>query len=230
MSALRCLGHAVLGMAAFLELSPAASASDLVGTVVFSGRPAAHVVISIEELKQREPSGAKVYVIDHHDLNFVPHVLVVPEGATVEFKNSDGMPCVIYSVSPTGMFVLRRQDGKPMTVTFSRSGVVEIRCSEHRRIYAYVVVKENPFFALTDSQGKYKISGVPPGRHTLLAWYEGKEIERKSIEVGSKKLTVDFQASRPEPEPRAAQLPDGDSVPAGRFIGFLSSDPLEVIR
>jgi len=94
---------------------------------------------------------------------------------------------------------LRRQDGKPMTITFDQPGVIVVRCAEHGRIYAYIIIRENPYFALTDPKGRYKISNLPPGRYTLQAWYEGRVLETRAIEVGNKALKVDFKATRPEP-------------------------------
>ncbi len=199
---------ALFAFAALLAHSPAASAGDISGKVVLSGERTASVVVSIEGLKVEYVADQAVYVIDHQNLNFVPHVLAVRVGATVQFKNSDGMPCRIYSISPAGVFVLGRQDSKPMTVTFDRPGVIEIRCVEHSRIYAYVVVKENPLFALTDARGRYEISNVSPGRYTLQIWYEGAVVKSRTITVGTKRLNVDFRASRPQAKAREKQALD----------------------
>lgn len=185
--------------AAFLALASPARGSEVTGKVLLSGKPAAEVVISIEGLKEEAPADTTVYVVDHHNLDFVPHVLVVRSGARVRFENSDGMPCHIYSTSPAGNFVLRSQDGKPMTITFDRPGVIVVRCAEHGRIYAYIIIRENPYFALTDPKGRYKLSNLPPGRYTLQAWHEGRVIDTRAIEVGNKALKVDFKLTRPEP-------------------------------
>lgn len=222
---------ATLVSIAFLGMCLSAPAAEIVGKVVLSGEPVADVVISIEELKIEGPPDEPVYVIDHRGLNFVPHVLVVRAGTVVRFENTDGMPCRIYSISPAGIFVLRRQDGKPMTITFDRPGVIEIRCAEHGRLYAYVVVKENPYFALTDPRGRYEISNVPPGRYTLQAWYEGTVIKRKTLGVGAEKLTVDFQAPRPQPKAREGRAlesisldPLVDTLPASPFLNSHTSE------
>ena len=185
--------------AAFLALGSPALGSEVGGKVLLSGKPVAEVVISIEGLKEEAPTDTTVYVVDHHNLDLVPHLLVIRPGTRVRFENSDGMPCHIYSTSPAGNFALRRQDGKPMTITFDQPGVIVVRCAEHGRIYAYIIIRENPYFALTDPKGRYKISNLPPGRYTLQAWYEGRVLETRAIEVGNKALKVDFKATRPEP-------------------------------
>lgn len=185
--------------AGLLTLASAGLASEVTGKVLLSGQPVANVVISIENLKEEAPPDTAVYVVDHRNLDFVPHVLVIRSGARVRFENSDGMPCHIYSTSPAGNFALRSRDGKPMTITFDQPGIIVVRCAEHGRIYAYIIIRENPYFALTGPKGRYKLSNLSPGRYTLQAWYEGRVIETRTIEVGNKALKVDFTAARPEP-------------------------------
>ncbi len=212
MNARRNLGRVSFLIAALLAPTSTAWGSEIVGKVVLSGQPTADVVVSIEDLKLEGPPDPKVYVIDHRNLNFVPRLLVVRPGARVRFENSDGMPCHIYSISPAGTFVLRGQDGKPVTITFDRPGVIEVRCSQHSRIDAFIFVKENPYFALSDAKGRYKILKVPPGRYTLRAWYEGRVVETRTIDLGTAKLKLDFKAPRPQPRALEAQPLDSASV------------------
>lgn len=205
----RILGWLLVALSGFPLTAPTA---EITGKVVLSGATLANVVVSIEGLKAGGPGDSQVFIVDHRDLDFVPHVLVVRAGSTVEFKNSDGMPCRVYSISPAGAFVLRRREGQPMTVTFDRPGVVEVRCADHGRIYAYIVVKENPYFALTDPQGRYDISSVPPGEYTLQAWYENQVVKSRTIKVRGERVTADFNAPRPQGRQPGRTL-DGNGVP-----------------
>ncbi len=196
---------------AFAVLLPlAAPGAEITGKVVLSGEPAADAVISVEGLNTDGSLDSAVHVVDHRDLDFVPHIVVARTGATVLFKNSDGMPCRLYSISPAGTFVMRRQEGKPMTIPLNRPGVIQLRCADHDRIHAYIVIKENPYFGVTDSKGEYKISGMPAGRHTLQLWYEGRVIKTKAVKVGDGKLSVDFQGSQRKMR--------ADAAPAGLFF------------
>lgn len=203
-----------IGMAvvALLIAAPALMAAEINGHVTLAGNPTANVVVSIEDLRQGPITHRSVAVIDHKNLTFAPHVVVVQTGSSVRFQNSDGMPCRIYSTSPVGTFVLRRQDGKPVTLTFDRPGVIEVHCADHNQIYAYVVVKDNSFFALTATKGKYKLQNVPPGHYTLQAWYEGKVIDSKVIQVGRSPVIVDFQTPRIKPAPVTQEMPDSSSA------------------
>lgn len=203
-----------------LLFSPAASASEISGVVKLSGKSLEGIVVSIEGAQVDGQPQSAVYTLDHKNLDLTPHVLVVRVGSTVRFENTDGMPCRIYSISSTGIFVLRGTDGKPATVTFDRPGVVEVRCADHARIYAYIVVKENSYFALADAAGRYQISNVPSGEYTLQVWYEGTVLKRKTVRVGAKNLNVDFKAALPRRNGRheqaiaPASLPSGDEVAA----------------
>ena len=182
---------------------PAAPASEVSGTVLLSGKATASVVVSIEDVQAAGQLKAAVYSIDHKNLDFIPHILVVRAGTTVEFKNSDGMPCRIFSISPAGIFVLPRQDARPAKVTFDRPGVIEIRCADHPHIRAFLIVKENPYFAMTDAEGRFHISNLPPGRYRLQVWYEGVTVKNKTINARGEKTVVNIRASRPRNDTQA---------------------------
>lgn len=204
--------------------SPAASAGEISGAVTLSGKTLEGIVVSIEGVQVEGQAQSAVYTLDHKNLELTPHVLVVRVGTTVRFENSDGMPCRIYSISSAGIFVLRSIDGKPATVTFDRPGVVEVRCADHARIHAYIVVKENSYFAVADPKGRYQISNVPPGEYTLQVWYEGTVLKRKPIRVGGKNLTINLKAALPQHIRRdehavaPASLPSSDEVAAANDI------------
>ncbi len=219
-------GFAALLIAGLLAFAAAGSASEITGKVVLSGEITADVVLSVEGFQMESAPDATIYVVDHRDLNFTPHVLVIRAGSTVRFENSDGMPCHIYSISPAGLFALRRQDGKPMAIKFDRPGTIVVRCAEHGRIYAYIIIKENPYFALTDRKGRYKISKLRPGRYVMQAWYEGSVLATKTVEVGASKLTLDFKADRPEPHVEK-QPADLSSIAA--IADFSNSSPSEML-
>lgn len=212
---------------AVLLSSPAASAGEVSGVVTLSGKAVEGIVVSIEGVQVEGQTQSAVYTLDHKNLDFTPHLIVVRAGATIEFKNSDGMPCRIYSVSPAGIFVLSRQDTKAMKISFDKPGVIEIHCADHPRIRAFLVVKENPYFAVTDAQGRYRIPNLPQGRYKLQVWHEGVTLKNKTIQVRIEKTTVNIRASRPrdnslaqaplDPARLAAAAPLGSDKPNQSF-------------
>jgi high-affinity iron transporter len=178
--------------------SIAAHAGDVTGRVLLSGRPAPDAVVSIEGLRQTMPRDRSVQVIDHRDLQFIPRLLIGRVGMTVQFKNGDGMPCRIYSASRAGVFVVRGEQSNPTAITFEEPGVIQVRCAQHPAIRSFVIIKENSYYARTDSKGRYRISSVPPGRYTLQAWHDGDVVGSNFVEIKGGRLTIDFRGVLPQ--------------------------------
>ena len=113
-------------------------------------------------------------VLDQRDERFVPHVLAVTTGTVVDFPNSDRIFHNVFSLSKTRPFDLGRYAaGRSKAVTFDRPGIVRVFCDIHSHMNAFILVFNHPFFALTDTDGRYRIDNVPPGTYNLVAWNEG---------------------------------------------------------
>src|SRR3990170_1323799 len=103
-------------------------------------------------------------VIDQKNKTFPPHVLAIPVGATVTFKNSD--PFVHRIISDSEAKRLRMEfayEGATMDMTFEEPGIVELWCDDHKRMQAWILVMETPFFATTDENGYFTIPALPAG-------------------------------------------------------------------
>jgi plastocyanin len=104
---------------------------------------------------------------------FVPHVLAVRTGTTVQFPNDDPLFHNVFSLSRVKTFDLGRYPkGSSRPVTFGTAGVVPVFCHIHADMSAYVVVLDHPFFVTPDSAGHFALEGVPPGDYQLVAWHE----------------------------------------------------------
>ncbi|MBI4518505.1 MAG: methylamine utilization protein [Deltaproteobacteria bacterium] len=151
------------------------------------------VVVSLEG-SAGTPAPAKA-VIDQKDMKFVPHVVAVVAGSTVEFLNSDAFLHNVFSTSAAKHFDLGMFGrGESRSVTFETPGVVDVKCNVHPHMEAFVVVLANPYFAQPDSQGKFQISGIPPGRYKLRAWHESLKAVETWVNLDPAKLqTVDLR-------------------------------------
>jgi plastocyanin len=110
-------------------------------------------------------------IMDQHDLQFVPHVLVVQTGTEVAFPNGDEVSHHVYSFSDTKPFELALYKGDQYPpVLFDRAGIVVLGCNIHDGMLGYIVVVGTPHFAKTDEQGIALIENVPPGDYVLAAW------------------------------------------------------------
>src|SRR6202008_952475 len=123
-------------------------------------------------------------IMDQRNETFVPHVLAITTGTTVDFPNSDPFYHNVFSLSKTQRFDLGRYaSGRSRSVRFDRPGIVRVFCEIHSHMNAFILVFNHPFFALTDEEGRYRIDGVPSGTYTVAAWNERESFESKSVTV-----------------------------------------------
>lgn len=139
--------------------------------------PLANVVIYLESSAalhvETSPNSRPPAALRQRDQMFVPHVLPVLVGTTVQFPNDDAVFHDVFSLSSTKVFDLQRYpQGTSRSVQFLKRGVVEVFCHIHADMSAYIVVLDNPFFVVPDAQGHFALDGVPPGDYQLTAWYE----------------------------------------------------------
>jgi plastocyanin len=123
-------------------------------------------------------------VMDQRNETFVPHVLAVMTGTTVDFPNTDAFYHNVFSLSKPARFDLGRYAaGKSRAVRFDRPGIVRVFCDIHSHMNAFILVFSHPFFALTNAEGRYGIDNVPPGTYNVIAWNEGTSSEPKPVSV-----------------------------------------------
>ena len=156
-------------------------------TVSELGAPAAHdvsdrlrSVVYLESAPRGafEQSSPGHPVLDQRAERFVPHVLAITTGTTVDFPNSDRIYHNVFSLSKTARFDLGRYAvGHSKSVRFDQPGIVRVFCDIHSHMNAFILVFSHPFFAVTDDEGRYRIENVPPGTYGVIAWNEGASSE-----------------------------------------------------
>lgn len=136
--------------------------------------------------------------MDQRGQQFVPRVLAITVGTTVDFPNSDTTFHNAFSLAPTGAFDLGRyRPGRTRSFRFDRPGIVPVSCDIHSHMSAYILVFIHPFFAVTDDEGRYSIAGVPGGTYTLTVWSEiGRPAPRKVTVGDGETVEANFQVGR----------------------------------
>ena len=125
-------------------------------------------------------------VLDQRNEAFVPYVLAVTVGSTVEFPNSDPFYHNVFSLSKPRRFDLGRYPkGQSRSVRFDQPGVVRVFCEIHSHMNAFILVFAHRYFAATDAEGRYRIEGVPPGTYTLAVWNDGQVRARREVRVAA---------------------------------------------
>jgi plastocyanin len=144
-------------------------------------------VVYLEEAPQAafEPPPPGRARIDQKNEAFVPYVVAVTVGSTVDFPNDDPFYHNVFSLSKPKRFDLGRYPrGRFRSVVFDRPGMVRVFCEIHSHMSAFVLVFAHRYFAVTDGEGLYRIEGVPPGSYTLDVWNDGAVRARRAVRVG----------------------------------------------
>jgi plastocyanin len=106
-------------------------------------------------------------------ITFVPHVLLVPVGATVSFPNRDNVRHHVYSFSPAKRFELKLYgQEQTRTIQFDKAGIVALGCNIHDKMSAYIIVVDTPYAAQSDADGLATLKDVPDGPGVLTIWSE----------------------------------------------------------
>jgi plastocyanin len=197
----------VLTVCGLLEATSTLAATLVVAVQTSNGRPLAGAVLTIRSTTGADHSGAPVKaVMDQIGRAFVPDLLVIPTGSTVEFPNSDSVSHQIYSFSPAKKFKLPLYRGKPYPpVRFDQPGVVTLGCNIHDSMLAYVLVTDAPYYGRTDTNGAWSVD-LPPGSYRVTAWHprmrEGDQMERQATLTESDRISLTLrltQALQPAP-------------------------------
>ena len=138
-----------------------------------------------------------------HDERFVPHILAVQQGATVDFPNEDDVYHNVFSLSsaaPKGGFDLGRYPkGESRSVTFPKSGTVQVFCHIHSDMSAVVLVLPNAYFTMPGEDHRFVLDEVPEGDYTIVGWHERIKPVTRHIHVSAGQTTaVDFNIPLPQ--------------------------------
>ena len=138
--------------------------------------------------------------LDQVHCEFVPHVQVLAVGSTLNITSGDSVlhnSHGFYEDGSTAFNIAVPFAGVEISQKLEKPGVIKLRCDAgHTWMSAYVVVAGEPFYALTDADGNFKIEGVPVGDYEIEVWQEwlGKHREPVSIQEGETSVTLTLRA------------------------------------
>jgi plastocyanin len=161
--------------------------------VLSSNNGIRNAVVSLQNI----PPGAKrdwnfpAAKMDQKQCSFIPRVVLVPVGGTVEFLNSDRL---LHNVRSNGKenppFNRAQPHARSISFTFKQPELLRVDCDLHSWMRGWVVVAEHPFYAVTNDQGEFVLENVPPGKYTLQVWQESLGNVRQELVVGDKGTTA----------------------------------------
>ncbi|MEO8099380.1 MAG: carboxypeptidase regulatory-like domain-containing protein [Acidobacteriota bacterium] len=150
------------------------------------------VVVWLEPVNAALPparTGLKARM-DQRNKTFVPHVLAVEAGTSIDFPNSDPIFHNAFSNYNGRQFDIGLYPpGSSKSVLFGRPGIVRVFCNIHASMSAVIVVLDTPYYATTQKDGTYRIANVPPGTYQLRVFHE--RATEATLTQAAKLITVD---------------------------------------
>jgi plastocyanin len=176
--------------------------SSISGTVRVTGAASnADVVVYLQQAPGASGPPAKPTEMDQRNFQFLPHVLPVVVGTTVRFLNSDPTPHNVFSPDNEKYNLGTWPQGQTKDYAFNKCAkppcVYTQLCRVHPEMEGFIVVLQNPYFAVTAKDGRYEIRDVPPGNYTLGVWHaKAKSAPRPIAVEAGKAATADFTLGR----------------------------------
>jgi plastocyanin len=168
-------------------------------SLVVSGGNLVNAVVSITDIKTGKKIDAKKVTLDQKECEYRPHVLAFPAGTTVEINNPDGILHNIHSYSKvnTPFNIAQPKFKKTMDVKIEKPEIISIKCDVHGWMSGWLVATENPYVAVTDNSGSFKLTDVPAGSYTVEVWHEtlGKTSQKVTVK-GKEDAKVNFEMGK----------------------------------
>jgi len=133
-------------------------------------------VVLIEGVERGKKPTAEV-LLDNHRCLFVAHVTALAAGEKARVKNSDGILHNTHGFmgKPTvfNLALPNKDQMVDITRRLNKPGVIRVLCDAHPHMFAWMVVHDSPYVAVTDDRGAFKIDSIPPGTYKVTMWHEG---------------------------------------------------------
>lgn len=148
------------------------------------------VVLWLEPIKGKAPLPTSFRArMTQKDKTFVPHILAVPVGATVDFPNFDPFFHNVFSTYNGKEFDLGLYPPQNIrSVIFSSAAIVRVFCNIHASMSAVIVVLDTPYFDTTKKDGAFEFQNVPAGEYQLHVFHERATPE--TLDALARRITV----------------------------------------
>jgi plastocyanin len=175
---------AVLAFAILASASGAALAAGGTVTGKVAAMPAKYLEETVVYLKGAVGSQVtKTASMDQKGMKFIPHVLAVTKGDTVQFLNHDGVAHNVYSPDNEGYNLGSFKPEESRSYTFKSAGLYTQLCSVHPEMLGFIFVGENQYAAVVDRDGRFTLKDVPPGSYKIAVWNSHLKAAEKTVTV-----------------------------------------------
>src|SRR6202166_602799 len=199
----RIAAKAAVAAGITLVLAGTSWANEIKGKISVQGiKSPENIAVYVDVIPDKKFDSPKDHlVIDQRKMTFVPRVVAVQQGTTVDFLNSDSVGHNVYWPSVSGNKKLAHNlgtwpQGQKKSFQFNDPGVASLLCNVHPEMSGYVVVAPTPYFAVTDKDGNYDIKDVPPGHYNLVTWSEEGKPATQAVDVAASGASVDLTVKK----------------------------------
>ena len=203
MTRTNAVGKVLMAGAFALALGSAISANEIKGKVSVQGiKSAENIAVYVDAIPEKKFDAPKDHiVVDQRKMAFIPHVVAIQQGTTVDFLNSDPVGHNVYWPSVSGNKKLAHNlgtwpKGEKKPFQFNDLGVASLLCNVHPEMSGYVVVVPTPYFAVTDKDGNFEIKNIPAGKYTLKTWSEDGKPTTQAVDVSAAAATVELTVKK----------------------------------
>ena len=154
------------------------------------GGELANVFVYIKDIKGNFPAPSTPVVIDQKGCQYHPHVNAVMVGQTLQIKNDDA---TLHNVHAMPVVNSQFNEGQPVQGMTSEKHLdkpemtpFKIKCDVHGWMKSYMAVMPHPFYSVSQANGTFTISNLPPGQYTVVAWHEKYGQQEQQVTVGAK--------------------------------------------
>ena len=130
-----------------------------------------NVIVSVRGVPAVEAE-PETLVLDNVECRFEPHAAAITAGSTIEAHNSDAVLHTTHLYGPAEINISLPIEGASSSRTLDEPGMYVVKCDVHGWMQAFILVDAHPFHDVTDSDGRFRIEGLPAGKYTLELWHE----------------------------------------------------------
>lgn len=154
-------------------------------------------LVRIVGVRSDAPYSGPEPVLNQKNCDFVPPVVAVPVGGTLIITSEDPVLHNVHALREDGSTVFNYAvpiKGMKLRWKAAAPGILKVKCDAgHTWMQAWIVVTENPYFAITGPNGTFTISGVPPGDYQAEAWHPALGRQTQMVKVAASGGTVSFK-------------------------------------
>ena len=149
---------------------------DLERLIVSPDGGVANTVVHLSNIAAGKPMDLPTprRFLNQKSCRYEPHILLVPQQGTLTVKSSDPLLHTVHMSGSADYNLPFVTAGQEISRSMTREGVVDLRCNAgHVWMNAEMIVATNPYYAVTDADGNFELTEVPPGQYEIAAWHEG---------------------------------------------------------